>query len=51
MPNMAGSKPLSDYAKTIDEVEKETGIDFFFQFTDEFEEKLESKICIPCWEW
>jgi hypothetical protein len=45
------SKPLYDYAKSIDEVEKETGIDFFFQFNDEFEENLESKICIPCWEW
>jgi endonuclease G len=51
MPNSASPKPLSDYAKSIDEVEKTTGIDFFFQFNDEFEEKLESKICIPCWEW
>jgi len=51
MPNSAGSKPLSDYAKTIDDVEKQTGIDFFSQFNSEFEEKLESKICIPCWEW
>jgi len=51
MPNVAGSKPLSDYAKTIDEVEKLTGIDFFVQFNDLFEEKLESKLCIPCWEW
>ncbi len=51
MPIMVGSRPLADYSRTIDEVEKETGIDFFFQFNDEFEEKLESKICIPCWEW
>jgi endonuclease G len=51
MPNAAGSKPLSDYAKTIDEVEKLTGVDFFVQFNDLFEEKLESKLCIPCWEW
>jgi endonuclease G len=51
LPNMAGSKSLSDYAKTIDEVERETGINFFSQFNDDFEEKLESKICIPCWEW
>jgi endonuclease G len=51
LPNEASSEPLVYFARTIDEVEKATGIDFFFQFKDAFEEKMESKICRDCWQW
>ena len=51
MPNTSGNNPLNHYAVAIDDVEKATGIDFFFQFSDQFEEKLESQLCIKCWNW
>lgn len=51
LPNAGSSEALSHFAMTVDEVEKVTGIDFFFQLKDQFETKLESKICLDCWKW
>jgi endonuclease G len=51
MPNKGSSEPLINFAKTIDEVEKATGLDFFFQFSDKFENELEAKFCRECWQW
>ena len=51
IPNEGSSEPLIHFAMSVDEVEKATGIDFFFQLRDDFEEKIESKICRDCWQW
>lgn len=42
--NKAGKKDLKHYACTIDEVEKLTGIDFFYRLEDDIEKRLESMI-------
>lgn len=39
--NVAGHQPLPTYAKTIDEIEALTGIDFFFMLPDDVEDALE----------
>lgn len=39
--NIAGHKPLTTYARTIDEIEALTGIDFFFSLPDRVENKVE----------
>ena len=39
--NIAGKKSLDYYAKSIDEIEKITGIDFFHLLPDEIESKVE----------
>lgn len=51
MKNAAGSGSLEAFAVSVDRVEKETGIDFFHQLPDEFEEKIEREVCLPCWTW
>ncbi|MBR4918546.1 MAG: DNA/RNA non-specific endonuclease [Bacteroidales bacterium] len=47
--NVAGTRPLSTYCKTIDQIEKMTGIDFFPQLEDEIENKIEAKYSLPAW--
>lgn len=51
IPNEGSKVGLSNFAVTVDEVEKSTGIDFFPLLNDEIENKLESEKCIPCWDW
>jgi endonuclease G len=48
-PNAKSDRPLTDFAITIDEVEKLTGYDFFSQLPDEIETKLESKVDLSGW--
>lgn len=43
--NAAGSRPLSAYQLSVDEVERKTGMDFFPLLPDEVEEEVEA--CIP----
>ena len=40
--NVAGKKKLKTYARSIDEIEELTGLDFFHRLPDEIEEKVES---------
>ena len=40
---------LADYAITIDELEKKTGIDFFCNLPDKTENEVESKIALKAW--
>lgn len=40
--NVAGKKKLSSYARSIDEIEELTGMDFFHKLPDEIENKVES---------
>jgi len=52
MPHARSDKRIQDYAVSIDEVERETGIDFFPELTDDREEeKLESSFNINKWKF
>ena len=48
-PNRKSDRPLTDFAVTIDKVEKLTGFDFFSQLPDELENKLESRVDLSGW--
>jgi len=43
IPNAKGEKHFSEYLCTIREVEKITGIDFFYKLEDDFENKIETE--------
>jgi endonuclease G len=50
IPNEVSVKPLSEYAVTIDEVERQTGIDFFPELLpDDEEQKIESRFEMADW--
>ncbi|MBN2830577.1 MAG: DNA/RNA non-specific endonuclease [Candidatus Cloacimonetes bacterium] len=42
LPNSKSTKELKEYAVTVNEVERKTGIDFFEKLPDDFENRLES---------
>ena len=45
-PNRACDGDMRDYAVSVDKVEKETGMDFFYQLEDKQEKELE-RVCNP----
>lgn len=49
MKNEESNYPLISFATTIDDIEKETGIDFFPKLPDNIENKLESEVDIASW--
>jgi len=49
MPNKKLKDPLDKFIVTVDEVEKETGIDFFPEVPDPMEETLESNVNRAFW--
>lgn len=49
MPNKKIDYPISSYALPINDIEKVTGINFFYQLTDSLEEALESQKVISDW--
>jgi endonuclease G len=49
LPNQKSDRPLSDFAVSVDELEKMTGFDFFSQLPDEVENKIESKVELAGW--
>ncbi len=51
LPNQASSNSLSNFAVTIDSVEKLTGLDFFPALPDAQEKTIESTLCKSCWTW
>jgi endonuclease G len=51
MANTKGGGSLASYAVSVDQVEKETGIDFFHKLPDQIEQKMEKDACLSCWEW
>ena len=51
LANEKGSAPLQEYACPIDQVEKVTGIDFFYQLPDDIENRLESQLNLQQWSW
>ena len=49
MPNQAGNRPLMTYMLTVDEVEAQTGLDFFYNLPDSIEALVESDYSISDW--
>lgn len=49
MPNQAGNKPLMTYMLSIDEVEQQTGIDFFPALPDDIETLVEADYTFSDW--
>ena len=48
--NMDGNRPKGDYANTVDEVERITGLDFFPALPDEIERKVEAECNLADWD-
>ena len=51
LPNASSSASLNTFAISVDEVERQTGIDFFPALPDDQETKLEKEVCQSCWQW
>lgn len=51
MKNKKSKSSLRSFATTIDEVEQQTGLDFFYHLPNNLEEKIESNLCLDCWSW
>ncbi|MFM1915778.1 MAG: hypothetical protein RLZZ531_1447 [Bacteroidota bacterium] len=49
LPNEGSKLPLMNFSMSIDELEKITNIDFFYQLDDAIEQKIESGHCANCW--
>lgn len=49
MPNKKIHYPLSSFAKSIDEIEEITGIDFYYLLNDSIEDSIESNFNITEW--
>ena len=49
MPNKAGNRPLMTYMFTVDEIEEQTGIDFFYNLPDSIESQVENSYTISDW--
>lgn len=50
MPNKEGNKPLYYYARTIDQIEEITDMDFFSELPDSLEEEIESQYDLKYWD-
>lgn len=51
IPNEASSASLTDFAITIQEVEKITKINFFPKLNKIDQYNLEHQLCVSCWNW
>ena len=49
MPNKAGNRPLMTYMLTVDEIEEQSGIDFFYNLPDSIESQVENTYSISDW--
>ena len=49
MPNKAGNRPLMTYMFTVDEVEEQTGLDFFYNLPDSIESQVENTYSVSDW--
>ena len=49
MPNQAGNRPLMTYMLSVDEVEAQTGIDFFYNLPVSLESQVESTYSVSDW--
>lgn len=48
-PNDGAHHKINHYVTTIDDVEKQTGIDFFYNLPDEIENEIESNASLSAW--
>jgi len=51
LPNSSSTRPLQDYAVTIDSVERFTGIDFFPELPDPQQRLIEGTLTLRSWSW
>jgi endonuclease G len=51
LPNKKSKAPLQSFAISVDSVEIQTGIDFFYNLPDDKENKLESNVDVKKWSW
>ena len=51
IPNGGSTRPLQDFAVTVDAIEKETGLDFFSLVSRQEQDRLESTITLDAWSW
>lgn len=51
MPNSGSRSHIKYYAVSVDDVEKETGIDFFPLLENKLEQRVEARNCQECWTW
>ena len=51
IPNSGSTRPLQDFAVTVDAVEKETGLNFFSLVPRQEQDRLESTITLDAWSW
>jgi endonuclease G len=51
LPNASSSKKLDQFVVIVDEIEKQTGIDFFPELNDQLENQLEGSINITNWSF
>jgi endonuclease G len=51
LPNASSRASLSQYAVSIDQVERVTGLDFFPKLDDSIESSAEKSVCTTCWSW
>lgn len=49
IPHEESIKPLSDFLVPLDELEKVTGLDFFYELNDELEKKMEQELDKSSW--
>jgi endonuclease G len=51
LSNVGASGSLQDFAVSVDEIEKKTGLDFFPQLENILEQSLESKVNLSGWRF
>ena len=51
LPHQKSKSSLQSFAVTIDEVERKTGIDFYYSLPDDVEEQIESTVDIGKWSF
>lgn len=51
VPHKDSYEPVQQFAVSIDELEKQTGIDFFPELDDGLENQIENDCCTKCWKW
>lgn len=51
LPNEGSRKTIKDFTVSVDDVEKITGIDFFYKLEDNIENPLESSFNVDDWKW
>lgn len=47
--NQSGHRKMQEYACTVDDVEKATGLDFFYQLDDSVESRIEAQCNLSAW--